>query len=142
MIESIKSVLANSFLFAFKVQSYHWNVRGEKFLQIHNYLEEVYDEVFESIDHTAELLRIAGENAPKSIAEMYMYSDIEEDSEVPADCRIMLTNLLKDNNILIDSIEHMIVEAEEENVDDVMDAAIKRLEVHKKYRWFLTSLLA
>lgn len=141
MIEAIRSVLSNSFIFAFKAQSYHWNVEGEKFLQIHDFLGDVYEDVFASIDHTAELLRIAGEYAPKSIAEMYMYSDIQEDDAVPSDCRVMLATLWRDNNILIDSIDHMIAEADEAGEDDVMDAAIKRLEAHKKYKWFLTSLL-
>lgn len=141
MIEAIRSVLSNSFIFSFKSLSYHWNVEGEKFLQLHDFFGEIYKEVNESLDHTAELLRIAGEQAPKSIAEMYMYSDIQEDDAVPSDCRLMLATLWRDNNILIDSIDHMIAEADEAGEDDVMDAGIKRLETHKKYKWFLTSLL-
>jgi len=141
MIESIRSVLSNSFIFSFKALSYHWNVEGEKFLGLHTFFGEIYNEVNASLDHTAEILRIIGEKAPKSIAEMYMYSDIEEDNEIPAECRMMLNNLYRDNNIVINSIEHMIAEAEEAAADDIMDAGIKRLEIHKKYKWFLTSLL-
>jgi len=141
MIEAIRSVLSNSFIFSFKALSYHWNVEGEKFLQLHDFFGEVYEEVNKSLDHTAEILRTLGEFAPKSIAEMYMYSDIREDSEIPPDCRMMISNLFQDNNILIDSIEHLIAEADEDGSDDIMDAAIKRLEAHKKYKWFLTSIL-
>lgn len=138
MIDSIRNVLSNTFLFGMKCQTYHWNVTGNKFIQLHNYFEELYDDAFDSMDVIAELLRMENVYAPKSIAELYTYTDINEDDEVPTSYMVMISNIINDNEIVINSLLELIEESDDEHV---LDIAIGRLSKHKKYRWFLTSLL-
>lgn len=43
-----------------KLQNLHWNVVGDKFVIVHEYTEEMYRELYESIDKTAEFMVMNG----------------------------------------------------------------------------------
>ena len=48
--ETLKEVLANKFVMYFKAQSYHWNVEGIHFSQLHDFFGDIYAEVYASVD--------------------------------------------------------------------------------------------
>ncbi len=43
-----------------KFHNLHWNVVGERFLPVHQYLEELYDMLFGTYDEVAERLKMLG----------------------------------------------------------------------------------
>ena len=44
--DSLKSVLANSYVLYLKTQNYHWNVTGPNFKSYHLMFEEQYNDLF------------------------------------------------------------------------------------------------
>lgn len=57
LINKMNVFLANSYAFYLKAHFYHWNVLGSDFPMYHTFLGDLYDEVYGSIDTTAEHIR-------------------------------------------------------------------------------------
>ncbi|NLJ34289.1 MAG: DNA starvation/stationary phase protection protein [Firmicutes bacterium] len=73
--------LANLGVLLVKLHNIHWNVVGKHFLKIHNFTEELYDQVFEDFDEVAELLKMK-KVMPLSTLEEYL--EVASIEEVPA----------------------------------------------------------
>ncbi|HLR20949.1 MAG TPA: DNA starvation/stationary phase protection protein, partial [Tissierellaceae bacterium] len=56
-LEELQVYLSNLAVFNIKLHNIHWNVVGRKFMEIHEFTEEVYDQMFEDFDEVAELLK-------------------------------------------------------------------------------------
>lgn len=138
---SLKIVLANKFLMYFKAQSYHWNVEGMFFPMFHDFFGKIYEEVYGSIDTTAEELRALGEFAPFSIDNMYSFATVVEDVETPANAKEMLSNLQSANQEVISSLNKLFDLANKANEQGLADFAAGRIDTHKKHGWMISSTL-
>jgi starvation-inducible DNA-binding protein len=68
IIDSLKVLLIDSYALYFKTQNYHWNVEGPEFASLHLLFEEQYQDLAESIDTTAELIRGLGQKVPALVS--------------------------------------------------------------------------
>ena len=50
--------LSNLALWNVKLHNLHWNITGRTFVQIHEFTEKLYDEVFEQFDAVAEIQKM------------------------------------------------------------------------------------
>ena len=57
LVQSLKVSLANHYAFYLKAHYYHWNVTGPNFPQYHDFLENIYTEVYGVVDKIAEEIR-------------------------------------------------------------------------------------
>ena len=94
--EMMKKVLADSFAFYLKAHNYHWNVEGMNFPQYHEFFGNLYEEVYGSIDSTAEEIRALDTYAPGSFSRYMELTDIEDELLVPSGVE-MARRLLADN---------------------------------------------
>ena len=99
LIDELKKVHADAFTYYLKAHFYHWNVEGPNFPQYHDFLQNLYQEVFASIDSLAELIRTLDSYAPGTLTRLKELTSIEETDDVP-DAKTMMTRLLQENNIL------------------------------------------
>ena len=58
--QNLNELLSDLNVFFRKLQNYHWNVEGMDFFQMHEKLEEYYNEISVSIDEIAEHIIILG----------------------------------------------------------------------------------
>ncbi len=56
-LKDFNQYLANLAVMNIKLHNLHWNVQGPEFVQVHNYTEEIYNELFEYFDNVAEHLK-------------------------------------------------------------------------------------
>jgi starvation-inducible DNA-binding protein len=140
LVQAMRKVLANSFVFYTKALNFHWNVEGDDFPQYHEFFGKLYSEVYGSIDSTAEEIRALGEYAPGSLKRFIELSDLQEDVAVPS-LDDMLVALYRDNSILINSLNQAFVEAEKQNEQGLMDYLAGRIDSHKKHAWMLRSCI-
>lgn len=136
---SLHVVLANTFVMAFKAQSFHWNVEGKRFHMYHKFFEEIYDELFDSVDNLAENIRMIDGYGPFSLKNLLEYSTIEEEENNTTDGNAMVYLLRKANDEVISSLEICFEHAENENDQGLMDLLSNRLGIHKKHGWMLKS---
>lgn len=76
--ELLNQYVANLAVWNIKLHNLHWNVVGKEFVQIHEFTEEIYDDVFEKFDEVAELLKMKGEMPLSTMAEYLKVASIEE----------------------------------------------------------------
>jgi len=74
----IQSYLSNLAVLNVKLHNIHWNVVGPQFVEVHNFTESVYDELFESFDQVAELLKMKGLMPLSTMAEYLENATIQE----------------------------------------------------------------
>ena len=138
---ALKVVLADSFVMYFKTHSYHWNVEGSNFGEMHEFFGGIYEDLHGTIDTWAEQLRTLDEYAPISLQELFSYKNMQEDESKPATLNAMLTNTQVSNNIMIANLDLLFKLATDENLQNIADVAAARLDAHRKLAWMLKSYL-
>lgn len=134
----LTKILADLYIFYYKVQSYHWNVTGKDFYMLHDFFGDIYADIAKEIDGIAEQIRVAGGNPPYSLAELYKSKSIIEDESIPESSQKMISNLINDNQIIINRMTDFFRYAESIEVG-VSDYVAGLVDSHKKLQWMLKS---
>ena len=141
LADSLKTLLATEYAFSIKAQLFHWNVEGPDFAQLHRFFGKIYEEVYEnSIDQTAEFIRILDDYTPGSFERFSELSIIAGQVKIPR-ARLMIEELLANNGQMIDLLNQCFADAEQENKQGIANFIAERLDAHGKHNWMLKSFL-
>jgi starvation-inducible DNA-binding protein len=140
MIETSKQAMANTFVMYFKAQSYHWNVEGINFPQMHEFFGDLYEELQGAVDPFAEEIRALGEYAPKNLDEIFRLKTIDGDN-VATTASAMVADLLIANDQSIVTLNKLFGELDAAGEQGFADFVAGRLDAHKKHGWMLKSIL-
>jgi len=140
LVDELKKVHADAFTFYLKAHYYHWNVEGPNFPQYHNFLQNLYQEVFASVDTFAELIRTLDSYAPGTLTRLKELTSIEETDDVP-DAKTMMSRLLQENNILRASLLTAYTTADTTGEVGIANFLQDRIQAHEKHAWMLRSIL-
>jgi starvation-inducible DNA-binding protein len=141
LVEDLKTLLATQYAYVVKAQQFHWNVEGPDFAQLHKFFGKLYNEVYKnSIDSTAEFIRILDEYTPGSFERFQELSLISGQLKIPRS-RLMIQELLADTQTLIDHLNQCFAAAEQENQQGTADFVAGRIDAMGKHRWMLKSFL-
>ena len=138
--ESLKVLLANSYAFTIKAQQFHWNVEGPDFPQYHKFFGKIYEEVYDSIDRTAEYIRTLDSYTPGSIERFSELSQIKGQIKIPR-AELMLAELESDNKIMLECLNHCMGFAKQENAFGIENYIAERIDAHNKHGWMLRATL-
>lgn len=138
LVGTLKELLATSFAFYLKAHNYHWNVTGPNFAQYHEFFGDLYTEVWESIDTTAEEIRKQGSIAPGSLTRYMELSSIEDELNVP-ESQIMFTRLTNDNAQILAILYQARRIADEIGEVGTVNYLEDRISIHEKHAWMLKS---
>lgn len=137
----LNKILADEYLLYTKTRNYHWNVEGDKFMQLHLFYETQYTAIDELIDEVAERIRQIGHYAQGRLKDFIAQSQLVE-QEYTSDQKTQLTNLLDDHEALIRFLRlHIDVFAEKYKDLGNADYITGLMEKHEKMAWFLRSYL-
>ena len=78
----LADLLANYSIFYQNVRGYHWNIKGEKFFELHLKFEELYNDLFVKIDEVAERILTLGFSPGHKYTDYLKASTIQESNEV------------------------------------------------------------
>lgn len=82
LAEKLNELLANYSIFYQNTRGYHWNIKGEKFFELHLKFEELYNDLLLKIDEIAERI-LTLENTPiHNYSEYKSLSKIKESKQV------------------------------------------------------------
>lgn len=140
LLLSLRVLLSNSYILYLKAHGHHWNVEGLHFSQLHDFLGNLYQEVFASVDTIAEEIRALQEYAPDTLGAIYKYKTVND--EIIAKTALeMLQDLLILNDAVIDSLNKAIVLATVQVQHGTLNYLEGRLDVHMKHGWMIRSHL-
>ena len=136
-------LLADEHVLYLKARNYHWNVTGINFQQLHALFQEQYTILEQRIDEIAERIRVLGFFTPGSMDEMKTFSRLTETGHLNGNAEIMLDNLLKDNEMIVQFLRRDIPLAADTYRDVVTSGFMETLmEEHEKMAWMLRAHLS
>jgi len=141
LVDDLKTLLATQYAFVIKAQLFHWNVEGPDFAQLHEFFGDIYEEVYDnSIDQTAEFIRILDDYTPGSFERFAELSLISGQTKIPR-ARLMIEELFNDAEQLIALLNQTFDAAEAEDQQGICDFLAGRIDAMGKHRWMLRSFL-
>jgi starvation-inducible DNA-binding protein len=138
LVEDMKVLLGSSFALYLKAHQFHWNITGPNFAQYHEFLGDLYEEIFESIDTTAEEIRKLDAFAPGSLSRYMELSLVKDELNIPEALR-MLSILAADNDIVLQVLYKAHASAEAERKFGTVSYLEDRITTHEKHAWMLKS---
>ncbi|MDB4088251.1 DNA starvation/stationary phase protection protein [Flavobacteriales bacterium] len=89
----LNELLANYSIFYQNTRGFHWNIKGEKFFELHVKFEELYNDLLLKIDEIAERILTLGHTPEHSYAAYHKASEIKETEKV-SDGYAAVSNIL------------------------------------------------
>lgn len=142
IIEKLNKLLASSFAMYLKTHFFHWNVSGQDFFQYHEFFSNLYQEIFQSVDTTAEQIKALNGIAYGSMTQYESLSAVQDQTSVPPKIQEMISILYRDNETIIGVLMEVHQVAERENQKGLLNYIEGRLDIHRKHSWMLRSSMA
>ena len=140
LIDALTNVMSDAFVFYFKAHSFHWNVTGKDFPQLHDFFGKIYENTFSKIDDLAEHIRALNAPAPMNLASIVAKSKIMENKE-PLTAMEMVAALEADNTKVLAGLLACAKMAEAADEIGLNDFLTQLYDEHKKLAWMLSSTL-
>ncbi|MEZ4888723.1 MAG: Dps family protein [Chitinophagales bacterium] len=140
LAEQLNVLLANYSVFYQNTRGYHWNIKGEKFFELHLKFEELYDDLLLKIDEVAERILTLGQTPEHSYSQYANLSTIKE-SEKVSDGLIAVEQILEAFKTIIllqREILKFSAEADDEGTNALMSDYIRMQE---KLVWMYSAFL-
>jgi len=140
LAENLNDLLANYQLFYMNVRGFHWNIKGEKFFELHVKFEELYNDLVLKIDEIAERVVTLGHTPLHSFDDYLKISTIAADKNQSAgkECVKSIVNAFQ---IVIKKQRDLLAlsaKTSDEGTNALMSDYIREQE---KHIWMYTSFL-
>ncbi|NUM32567.1 MAG: DNA starvation/stationary phase protection protein [Bacteroidetes bacterium] len=138
--EKLNYLLANYSIFYQNLRGYHWNVKGEKFFELHLKFEELYNDVQLKIDEIAERILTLSHAPNHNFSDYKKLSKINESKNVN-DGIVAVSDILSSFKIIISlqrEILSMSSDANDEGTNALMSDYIRAQE---KLVWMYSAYL-
>jgi len=130
LAEKLNILLANCSIFYQNTRGYHWNIKGEKFFELHLKFEELYNDLFIKIDEIAERILTLGSTPKHNYSDYKKTSKIVESNEV-SNGMTAVNDILNSFKIIIPlqrEILTLSAEAGDEGTNSLMSDYIRAQE--------------
>ena len=140
-LDAVNKYIANLAIWNIKLHNFHFNVVGSQFVSVHQYLESVYDKVFDYYDDVAEIVKMQEQQPLVDVAK---YLEIASLKEVKGD-KFSINEVF---NYLVEDFELMKKEAlairegaEAEGNFALVNLVEDQIAYYVKQLWFLRATL-
>jgi len=140
LADKLNELLADYSIFYQNTRGYHWNIKGEKFFELHLKFEELYNDLLLKIDEIAERILTLGHTPEHSYSQYVKSSTIKESPKV-SDGVVGVEQILEAFKIIIvlqREILSLAADADDEGTNALMSDYIRMQE---KLVWMYSSFL-
>ena len=140
LAEKLNKLLSYYSIFYQNTRGYHWNIKGEKFFELHVKFEELYNDLFLKIDEVAERILTLGHTPSHNYSD-YRKTSIIAESERVSDGLIAVEGILDSFRIIIihqRELHEISSDAGDEGTNALMSDYIRAQE---KLVWMYSSFL-
>jgi starvation-inducible DNA-binding protein len=140
LAEKLNVLLANYSIFYQNTRGYHWNIKGEKFFELHLKFEELYNDLLLKIDEVAERILTLGHVPKHNYADYRTTSTITESAQVSDGIKAVEDILIAFQTIIVLQRELLNIssDADDEGTNALMSDYIREQE---KLVWMYSSFL-
>ncbi|UOB16080.1 Dps family protein [Abyssalbus ytuae] len=136
VVIELNTLLADYNMYYQKLRSYHWNILGENFFELHEKFETLYSDARVKIDEIAERILTLRYHPMSKYSDYLSISSIKETSPLITD-RDMVKEIIDDHRKLLVQMKLVISHAEnagDEGTIDLLGGYVRELE---KTSWML-----
>lgn len=140
LADDLNDLLTNYQVFYMNVRGYHWNIKGEKFFELHLKFEELYTDALLKIDEIAERILTLGHTPVHSYTEYLKKSAIKEKTNV-TDGKEALAQILENFKIILTKEREILslsAEADDEGTNSLISDYVSQQE---KLVWMYSAYL-
>ena len=140
LAQGLDDLLTNYQVFYMNIRGYHWNIKGDKFFELHLKFEELYTDALLKIDEIAERVLTLGHTPTHSFSAYIKTAEVKERTNV-ADGKTAIAQVLEGFGILLKKervLLELSAEAGDEGTNALMSDYIRQQE---KLVWMLSSYL-
>ena len=140
LAEKLNELLSNYAIFYQNARGFHWNIKGEKFFELHLKFEELYNDLLIKIDEVAERILTLGYAPQHRYSNYSTVSKIRESTEV-SDGRKAVEDVLASFKIIISLQRELLAlsaDADDEGTNALMSDYIRAQE---KMVWMYSAFL-
>jgi len=137
----LATCLANATVMYHRVHGFHWNVIGSDFPEWHSKFEEIYDDVYSSLDPFGENLRKIGVFAPFRLADLAGMASVADAPVTGYDVPTLVADLLVTNAGVLSSLNAAFQSATQANQQGIANFIAERIDAHQKWAWQLSASL-
>ncbi len=133
-------LLANYSIFYQNIRGYHWNIKGQKFFELHLKFEELYNDLLLKVDEIAERILTLGDTPEHNYSEYAKTSTIKE-SEKISDGVKAVEQILESFKTVILLQREMLDLSEEANDEGTNALMSDYIRMQEKLVWMYASFL-
>ena len=140
LAEKLNELLANYSIFYQNTRGYHWNIKGEKFFELHLKFEELYNDLLLKIDDVAERILTLGHTPKHNYVDYRTTSKIKESEQVSDGIKAVEDILASFQTIIVLQRELLTIssDVDDEGTNALMSDYIREQE---KLVWMYSSFL-
>ena len=140
LVDSLNDLLANYQLFYQNLRGFHWNIKGDRFFELHLKFEEYYNDAILKIDEIAERI-LTLEGTPLHAYSAYMkQAEIKEVTNV-SDGNTCVREIVNGLVVLVKKEREILVLAAEAGDDGTQDMINPYISQQEKTLWMLRAYL-
>lgn len=140
-VEQLNQLVADLSVAYVKLHNLHWNVTGQQFKAIHEFVEDVYEDLDEQYDDVAERVKMLGEFPPASQKRYLEMTKIEELEDKDYTVREVLDLLVETLKYLRNLATEARNTADEEGDFSTVAMLEDAVAVYDKHVWFISQAL-
>ena len=141
LAELLGDLLANYSTFYQNVRGYHWNIKGEKFFELHLKFEELYNDLFMKIDEVAERILTLGFAPNHQFSEYFKHAVILESTEVSNGIK-SVEDILSAFEILLKKQRHILDFSGDMNDEGTNAQMSDYIREQEKLVWMYSAFLS
>lgn len=138
---ALATLLADATVMYHRVHGFHWNVVGTDFPQYHAKFEEIYSDVYESLDPIAENLRKLGVFAPFRLMDLARMASVADNAVSDYHHDTLVQSLLATNTGVLATLNKVFALATNANQQGIANFVADRIDHHQKWDWQLSASL-
>lgn len=137
---SLNELLANYSVFYQNVRGYHWNIKGEKFFELHVKFEELYTDLQMKIDEVAERILTLGGTPSHNYSDYAKTSAIAE-SKMVSDGKKAVQDILNSFSTVIGLQRKLMIQSDEANDEGTTALMSDYIRAQEKTVWMYSAFL-
>ena len=140
LAKKLNTLLSNYSIFYQNTRGFHWNIKGEKFFELHLKFEELYNDLLLKIDEVAERVLTLGHTPEHSYSQYAKTSTLKESKKV-SDGLIAVEQILEGFKTTIVMQREILALASDANDEGTNALMSDYIGFQEKQVWMYSSFL-
>jgi len=141
VVQHLQIQVANAFVLYANYKHYHWQTFGPLFRDLHLMFDEFAKDVLETIDDTAERIRMIGPDVQNVQLEQMQEAANVHSAGAGQNMQEMIEEADANLLVVIKDMRDAARIADENNDPGTVDLFSRIVQIHEKHEWFLRQVL-